>query len=212
MQSAKCKMQNECGEKQILFVNACVREGSRTLRLARRVLSHLEGELTELDLQALGLRPLTRESLARREVLLAAGAPEDPLLAPARQFAAADEIVLAAPYWDLSFPASVKTWIEHINCVGISFAYGPDDRPYGLCRAKRLYYVTTAGGPILPANSGYAQLRELCEAFYGIPETLFFSAEGLDLRGADVPALLSKAEAEIDAFFAAPAGKVKSEE
>ena len=142
--------------KQILFVNACVREGSRTLALARRLLSHLEGELTELDLAALGLLPLSRESLERRQRLLDAGDCSDPLLAQAVSFAGADEIVLAAPYWDLSFPASVKTWIEHINCVGISFAYGPDDRPFGLCRAKRLFYVMTAGGPIYPPNDGFA--------------------------------------------------------
>ena len=188
-------------EKRILFVNATVRAESRTLALARRVLSHLDGPVTEVNLEALGLRPLTRETLARRDALLGAGAPPDPLLDQARAFAAAEEIVLAAPYWDLSFPASVKTWIEHINCVGLTFAYGPDDRPYGLCGAKRLFYVMTAGGPILPANSGYAQIRELCRSFYGIPEVVLFAAQGLDLRGADVPALLASAERSIDDWF-----------
>ena len=189
-------------ERNILFVNACVREGSRTLMLANRVLSHLDGTVAEFNLEREGLRPLTRESLARREALLAAGDRSDPMLAPARAFAAAEEIVLAAPYWDLSFPASVKTWIEHINCVGLTFAYGPDAQPYGLCRAKRLFYVTTAGGAILPSNAGYAQVKELCGTFYGIPETVLFSAEGLDLWGADVSALLFDAAARIDAYFA----------
>lgn len=188
-------------ENKILFINACVREESRTRRLAEAVLSHLQGEVTELNLEALSLQPLNRESLARREALLAAGDRSDPMLAPALAFAAADEIVLAAPYWDLSFPASVKTWIEHINCIGISFAYGPDDRPYGLCRAKRLFYVMTAGGPIMPANSGFAQIRELCAGFYGIPETVLFAAQGLDLRGEDVEAILSDTAERIDKWF-----------
>ena len=187
--------------KNILFINACVREASRTRRLAEHVLQHLEGEVTERNLEALALRPLTRESLARREALLAAGDRSDPMLRPALDFAAADEIVLAAPYWDLSFPAAVKTWIEQINCIGVTFAYGPDDRPYGLCRAKRLFYVMTAGGPILPANSGWAQIRELCESFYGIPETVLFAAQGLDLRGADVETILSDAAKRIDSWF-----------
>ncbi|MBR6118967.1 MAG: NAD(P)H-dependent oxidoreductase [Oscillospiraceae bacterium] len=187
--------------KQILFINACVRENSRTLELAKHLLSHLEGELREYNLETLGLRPLTRESLARREALLAAGDRSDPMLRPALDFAAADTVVLAAPYWDLSFPASVKTWIEHINCVGLSFAYGPDDRPYGLCRARRLYYVMTAGGPIMPANSGYAQIRELCACFYGIPETVLFAAQGLDLRGADVEEIMAEASNRIDSWF-----------
>ena len=191
-------MQNK---RNILYINACVREESRTRRLAEAVLSHLQGEVTELNLEALSLRPLNRESLARREALLAAGDRSDPMLAPALAFAAADEIVLAAPYWDLSFPASVKTWIEHINCIGISFAYGPDDRPYGLCRAKRLFYVMTAGGPIMQANSGFAQLRELCACFYGIPETVLFAAQGLDLRGADVEEIMAEASNRIDSWF-----------
>lgn len=187
--------------KQILFINACVRENSRTLELAKHLLSHLEGELREYNLETLGLRPLTRESLARREALLAAGDRSDPMLRPALDFAAADTVVLAAPYWDLSFPASVKIWIEHINCVGLSFAYGPDDRPFGLCRARRLYYVMTAGGPILPPNEGFAYVDNLCRNFYGIPETKLFAAEGLDLRGADPAAILKGAKAEMDAWF-----------
>ena len=187
--------------ERILFVNACVREESRSLRLARRVLEYLEGQVLELNLEELGLRPLSRETLARREALLSSGNREDPLLRQALEFASADQIVLAAPYWDLSFPASVKVWIEHVNCVGLSFAYGPDDRPYGLCRAKRLFYVMTAGGPIPPPNQGFAYVDSLCKSFYGIPETVLFEAQGLDLRGADPESLLGRAEAEIDAWF-----------
>ena len=61
----------------------------------------------------------------------------------------------------------------------------------------------TAGGPVFPANSGYAQLKELCGAFYGIPETVLFSAEGLDLFGADPEALVRKAKETIDRYFEA---------
>ena len=183
--------------KKILFVNACVRLQSRTLRLARRLLEGLEGEITELNLEREGLLPLTRETLARREALLAEGRLEDPMLRYARQFAEADEIVLAAPYWDLSFPAAVKTWLEHICVVGVSFRYDENDRPVGLCRAKRLIYVMTAGGPVFPPNHGYAYVRDLCATFYGIPRVELVCAEGLDLAGADPEAILRDAEASI---------------
>lgn len=189
--------------KTVLFVNACVRENSRTLALAKRVLSHLDGTVVEYNLERAGLLPLTRETLAKRDALLAAGDRTDPMLAPALAFAAADEIVLAAPYWDLSFPASVKLWLEHVNCVGLSFAYGADDRPYGLCRAKRLIYVMTAGGPVFPPNEGFAYVETLCRAFYAIQTVKLFCAEGLDIRGADVDAILNATRAEIDAWFTA---------
>ncbi len=189
--------------KNVLFVNACVRENSRTLALANRVLSHLNGTVVEYNLESAGLRPLTRETLAKRDALLAAGDKTDPMLRPALDFAGADEIVLAAPYWDLSFPASVKTWIEHINCVGLTFAYGSDDMPYGLCKAKRLFYVMTAGGPVFPPNEGFAYVETLCKAFYGIPAVQLFSAACLDVRGANVDAIMGKACTEIDAWFTA---------
>jgi len=38
------------------------------------------------------------------DALIAAGSFDDPMFALARQFAAADEVVIAAPLWDLSFP------------------------------------------------------------------------------------------------------------
>ncbi|MBE6908939.1 MAG: ACP phosphodiesterase [Ruminococcaceae bacterium] len=185
-----------------LFINACVRPESRTLRLARRVLGHLGGEVMELDLQREGLLPLTAETLRERDGILSRGAWDDPTLRLARQFAAAEQIVAAAPYWDLSFPASLKTYFEHINVNGVTFSYGVDGRPVSHCHAKRLFYVMTAGGPILPPNHGYAYVKSLAEMFYGVPEIACFSAELLDVEGMDVEAILRDAEAWIDRYFA----------
>ena len=188
-------------ERNILLLNACVREGSRTLRLAKRVLAHLDGNVTEIDLEREALRPLTSKTLAEREAILQSGDFEAPMLRYARTFAAADEIVVAAPYWDLSFPAAVKTFFEHVTVTGVTFSYGEDGRPVGHCRAKRLFYVMTAGGPILPPNHGFAYVRDLASMFYGIPETVLFTAELLDVVGADVEKALRDAEGEIEAYF-----------
>ena len=192
-------------QTDILFINACVRPESRTLRLARRLLARLgePANVTELDLQRENLQPLTAGTLEQREALLRRGETDDPMFRYARQFAAAERIVLAAPYWDLSFPASVKTWLEHITVNGVTFSYAADGRPVGHCRAKRLYYVTTAGGPLLPPNHGYGYVKSLAETFYGIEETVLFSAELLDVDGMDAEAVLQDAERRIDAYFAA---------
>ena len=185
----------------ILLLNACVRERSRTLRLAKRVLTHLKGDLTEIVPEREALLPLTGETLARREAALNRGDTDAPLLRYAKAFASADEIVVAAPYWDLSFPAAVKTFFEHVTVTGVTFSYGADGRPIGHCRAKRLFYVMTAGGPILPPNHGFAYVRDLASVFYGIPETVLFSAEMLDIPGQDVERRLREAEEQIDAYF-----------
>ena len=188
----------------ILLLNACVREGSRTLRLANRVLTHLNGDLTEIVPEREGFLPLTGETLARREAALNRGDTDAPLLRYAKAFASADEIVVAAPYWDLSFPAAVKTFFEHVTVTGVTFSYGADGRPIGHCRAKRLFYVMTAGGPILPPNHGFAYVRDLASVFYGIPETVLFSAEMLDIPGQDVERRLRDTEKQIDIYFDNP--------
>ena len=180
----------------ILFLDACARSESRTRRLAEALLARLEGEVTTLRLAQLGLRVLDEDALARRSALTARGAFSDPVFALARQFAAADEIVLAAPFWDLSFPALVKLYCEQICIVGVTFRYTPEGVPEGLCRASRLHYVTTSGGPCL-ADFGFGYIRALSQQFFGIPEVRCIAAENLDLVGADPEAILAARIAQL---------------
>ena len=175
-----------------LFINACVRPESRTLRLARALLEKLPGELIELQLAEEELLPLNGERLARRDSLLAARQFGHGMFRYGRQFAAADTIVMAAPYWDLSFPALVKTYMENVSAVGISFDYSPEGIPFGLCRARHLYYVTTAGGPF-QADFGFRYIEALCKQYYGIPHCHLIYAEGLDIVGNDPEAILQEA-------------------
>ena len=95
----------------ILFVNACVRKESRTLVLAKDILSKMQGEITEIDLSKENLAPLNCVSLEERERLLASGEMDAPMFQYAKQFAQADEIVIAAPFWDLSFPSILKIYM-----------------------------------------------------------------------------------------------------
>ena len=175
---------------KVLFVNACVREQSRTLLLARHLLSRLSAHVCEIRLEDLDLKPLTRCSLARRDDLLRQGKWEDPSLRHARQFADADCIVIAAPYWDFGFPALLKLYLEAVTVTGITFCYA-EGRPRGLCNAKKLYYITTAGGPIL-SDFGFSYVRSLAENLYGIREARCIRAENLDMDGADVAGILEE--------------------
>lgn len=175
----------------ILYVNSCVRTDSRTDRIARELLKKLGGEVTELYLPGEDLQPLSREALDCRTRLIGQGDYADAMFRYAKQFALADRIVIAAPYWDLSFPAVLKTYIENIYATGVVSSYGPDGRPVGLCRAKELIYVTTAGGPYVPTYS-YDYLRCLAVDFFGIPSTRLIAAEMLDVDGMDAEAILRK--------------------
>lgn len=184
--------------EQILFINACPREGSRTLELARYLLDKTDGSVEELTIFEENLLPLNGKTLALRDKMTANQNFDHPIFKYAKQFAKADTIVLAAPFWDLSFPSALKIWLEYVMAKEITFRYTEEGFPCGLCKAKKLFYVSTAGGPVLPSHMGFSYVDALAKSYFGIPETVLFSAENLDVVGADTAAILSKAKEEID--------------
>ena len=165
----------------VLFINACVRKQSRTRKLADSVLSKLEGEVQEIRLHELSFPVVNEAFLRNRDRLIDCGEFSDPLFDMARQFASADRIVIAAPYWDLSFPAVLKQYFEQINVIGITFRYTPEGVPQGLCRATKLYYVTTAGGMFVPEEFGFGYVKSLAQNFYGIQDVELVKEVGLDI-------------------------------
>lgn len=180
----------------LLFVDACVREESRTRRIAQALTDRLAGDREILRLTDMDLQPLSASSLQKRTELLEKGEYSHPTFDLARQFAEADTIVIAAPYWDLSFPSLLKIYFENVYAVGIVSRYGPDGVPVGLCRAKKLYYVTTAGGPYVSDFSfGYVKALATC---FGIPEAILVKAEMLDVVGFDPDKIVADTIALLD--------------
>ena len=193
-------MREISGMEQILFVNACVREGSRTRKLAEHLLENLTGNVLEVNLEQDKITPMDRTALMTRDEAVKTRNFDHPMLRYARQFAEADTVVIAAPYWDLSFPALLKIYLEQITVSGVTFRYNEQGIPESLCRVKRLLYVTTAGGPIY-RDFGFAYVEALAGGFFGIPEVVCFKAEGLDIIGADVNGILAKAKSGIDLWI-----------
>ena len=174
----------------ILYVNGCPRDGSRTDRLARKLLNKL-GDYEEVNLENEHFIPMDGERLEYRTRLIDQNNYSDPIFDYAKQFAAADTIVIAAPFWDLSFPAELKVYIENIYVTGIVSKYGADGRPEGLCKAKKLYYVTTAGGPY-DSRYSYDYIQDLALNYFGIDETMLIQAEMLDIFGNDPEKILAE--------------------
>jgi Acyl carrier protein phosphodiesterase len=183
--------------KTALYIDCCIRgNASRTRTLADAFFSALPGEyqVTRLDLTREDLRPLAGRFFEEREALLARHELDHPRFRYAHQLAQADLVVIAAPFWDLSFPALLKLYIENVSVEGITF--GADAQGlHGLCRAEACVFLTTRGGSYGP---GYemeqgSRYLEALQKFFGFQSYTCVAAEGLDEEGANPSVLLNAA-------------------
>jgi FMN-dependent NADH-azoreductase len=168
--------------KKLLFVNACIRENSRTEKLSRRYLEKFKDkyQIEEIKIAELNIKPFDAAALSKRNLDTMQGKLDSEDYRLAHRFAEADSIVIAAPYWDCLFPSILRVYLEHICVAGITFAYGENGSPVKMCHADKMIYITTCGGflPEHPAVEG--MIRELGKLF-SIYDIRFYAAEGLDI-------------------------------
>ena len=185
--------------KNILYINACVKReiASRTNRLAeaylKKCLETQDCRLITVVLEDIAMPPLRGKNLMEREQAIQNSDFSGEAFELARTFASADEVVIAAPYWDMSFPALLKLYIEQICINRLTFCYNEKGMPCGLTNIKKAVYLTTAGGYIGNNNFGFDYIKGVFSTFFGITDITFFSAEGLDIYGNDPEKILADA-------------------
>lgn len=193
--------------KNILYVNACVKRevASRTGCPAQAYLKKsLETEsckLSTVNLEDTVIQPLTGKSLAEREKAIANNDFSGTAFELVRNFAVADEVVIAAPYWDMSFPSSLKLYVEQPCVNKLTFCYNEKGMPCGLTNIKKVVYLTSSGGYVGKNNFGFDYINSLFSTLFGINDISFFSAEGLDIFGNDPEKILSEAIEKIYQSF-----------
>lgn len=130
--------------KKLVIINACVRQSdSRTLRIAEPIIAALSQryEVKRYDLPEMeGIVPLTPTLFAQR------GRGDIPTWAldAAKSMADADRLLIAAPFWDMSFPAALKAFFEQVSLFDITFT-DTGKTCQGLCKSPKVLYVTTRG-------------------------------------------------------------------
>ena len=185
-----------------MCIDACARERavSRTWELTDAFLKEYaaafpQAEITVTRLAKEKLAPFLNDDLLLRDSLIDNGDFDHPMFRWARDFAAADHLAVAAPYWDLSFPAILKVYVENIFVRDLTFRYTLQGEPVGLCRGQRLLYITTAGSPIGNEDWGFGYIRAIARML-GVKEFDRVSAEGIDIQGWDAQGILEKAKAQ----------------
>jgi len=97
---------------------------------------------------------------------------------------AADILVIGAPIYNFSIPATLKAWIDMIARARKTFHY-TENGPEGLLKNKKAYVVVPSGGvPVgSPVDFATPYLRHAL-SFVGITDVAFIGAQGAD-RGND---------------------------
>ena len=183
--------------KKVLFINGCVRgEQSRTLELANKYISTLreksEIEVTERNLCEENITFLTSKNFDSQTGEMKPNSD----LKLAEEFAKADEIIIAAPFWEFMFPAIVNCYLEMISVPGVTFKYTAEGS-VGICKADTLAYIFTAGDNLKDEDKICEKYLARLSNLYGISQFKTFSAEGLDIKPNDAKNILEEASSKI---------------
>ncbi len=165
--------------QKLIFIDSCMREESRTKRIATPIIAELSKryDVERIALEGASYPAVDSKTLQDRNN----GIVPEHFVDLAKKVASADRIVIAAPFWDMSFPAILKLFIENLSLFGVTF--NTDDKTcYGLCRCQKLLYITTRGMNIStgdPLEQATPYLKAL-SFLWGLGEIVTISAQNLD--------------------------------
>ena len=185
--------------KDVLYIDCCIRgEQSRTKKLAEAFLAEL-GKRENISVERLTLMdepliPFSNGFFWQREHLLETGELNHPRFRYAHRFQQAERIVIAAPFWDLSFPALLKVYIENLCVQGITFDCNETNGCFGVCKAEKMLFLTTRGGALEGSamDNGTKYLGDMAK-FFGIPSFEVIAADALDMGLEPVETILGRA-------------------
>ena len=182
----------------VLFIDAAFREGSRTKQLAEHYLKRFGNNVERVDLGSVNLQPLNGTRLSVYNKAVERHDFSDAMFDAAKQFCAADEIVIAAPFWNYTLPAVLHDYLELVCTQGISFDMGMDGQYHTLCKAGKLTFIITAGGPIPEQNHAIGYIASLCKVFWQIEDFSCYKLDCLDLPDTDVETAVGEIVALMD--------------
>lgn len=182
----------------MLVIDCCVRgDTSTTCRYYQAYLQkYAPQNVTVLELSKQNLAPVDAAYLQQRDALRYAGEFSNAFFDLARQFRDADEILIAAPYWDLSFPALLKVYLAYVAVCDLTFGYNAEGQAEGYCRAKQLLYFSSCGGYVGEQHLGYDYIRAFADML-GIYDCKAYTLEGMDIDPSKREELLAEAIARL---------------
>ena len=165
--------------RKIFYVDACLRTGSNTKKIADAIIAKLA---ERYDIETVRLSEHTFP-VVNNDILndRANGIVPDEYVAMAKKLADADRLVIAAPFWDMSFPGALKVFLENMSLFNVTFGSN-EIECYGLCKAEKVLYITTRGMNISTGDA-LEQATPYINAIgklWGLGELHVISAQNMD--------------------------------
>ncbi|MBO5849628.1 MAG: NAD(P)H-dependent oxidoreductase [Bacteroidales bacterium] len=165
--------------KRLFYIDSCLRYGSNTKKIADALIDRLSEryEVETVKLSDYDFPVVKNGILNDRNN----GIVPEEYVNIARKIAAADRLVISAPFWDMSFPSALKVFLENMSLFNVTFASN-EKECYGLCKAEKVLYITTRGMNI---NTGddMEQATPYIKAIgklWGLGELNVVSAQNMD--------------------------------
>ena len=178
---------------KVLYIKANIKnEGeSRTFKVSNSFVEEYkknnpEDEIITLDLYKENIDFLRHDDLGKLFGPKDEESKNNSILKYAYQFADADKYIIAAPMWNLSFPAILKAYIDYVSVSGITFKYTAEG-PVGLLNNKKAVHIVSRGGGYdnSPYEMGDRYLRTIL-GFFGIKDIETIDIDNLDVIGVNV--------------------------
>lgn len=170
--------------EKILFINSCYNEErSRTLHLAKKLFEKFDidskFDFEEIKIKDLHLLPLSEDRLKIRFDLANKKLFDMDMLTYSKKILSADIVVIAAPFYDFSYPSILKLFIENVSVPNLMYTYTKDGFE-GFARGRKFIYVTTRGSELPDSEDfGYLNLDRMFKLF-GFKESELISFGGTD--------------------------------
>lgn len=178
---------------KVLYIKANIKnEGeSRTFKVSDSFVEEYkrnnpEDEIITLDLYKENIDFLRADDLGKLFGPKDEESKNNSILKYAYEFADADKYIIAAPMWNLSFPAILKAYIDYVSVSGITFKYTAEG-PVGLLNNKKAVHIVSRGGAYdnSPYEMGDRYLRTIL-GFFGIKDIETIAIDNLDVIGVNV--------------------------
>lgn len=178
---------------KVLYIKANIKnEGeSRTFKVSDSFVEEYkknnpEDEIITLDLYKENIDFLRADDLGKLFGPKDEESKNNSILKYAYQFADADKYIIAAPMWNLSFPAILKAYIDYVSVSGITFKYTAEG-PVGLLNNKKAVHIVSRGGGYdnSPYEMGDRYLGTIL-GFFGIKDIETIAIDNLDVMGVNV--------------------------